>query len=63
MPSEQLALSPELLCAHTCAFVTPFARLLWWGPLIMQAVAVANIVVGSITGHVLDWVILPPQRS
>lgn len=41
------------------AMVIAFARVLWWGPLVMQAGAVANILEGGITGQVLDWIIFP----
>lgn len=39
--------------------VVAFARLLWWGPMIGQAGAVANLLEWHLTGHVLDWIIFP----
>lgn len=41
------------------AIVLAFSRLLWWGPMVAQAGAVANLLEWQLTGHVLDWIIFP----
>jgi len=45
--------------ALTLLIVMVFSRLLWWGPLISQAGAMANLLEWHLTGHVLDWIIFP----
>lgn len=54
--------SPPLWMADkivALALTILFARYLWWGPVVMQAGVVANLLEWHFLGNVLDWIIFP----
>jgi hypothetical protein len=54
--------SPALWMADkivVLALTILFARYLWWGPVVMQAGVVANLLEWHFLGNVLDWIIFP----